>query len=103
MVLKLMTNIILQDCNLCIELCFYGVIEVSECRGNFGFVKDHENQSKMSMVINKSHKPSFPGGGSDLGWSTNITMDKSKRSGWFIRLRAKRDLVLFSFYAHITS
>ena len=39
-----------------------------------------KNPSKMSMVINKGHKPSFFKGGSDPGWSPDITMDKSK--GW---------------------
>ncbi|KAA0051399.1 hypothetical protein E6C27_scaffold55G001410 [Cucumis melo var. makuwa] len=66
------------DCNLCIELDFYGVKEVLECGGNFEFVGDRENPSKTSMVINKGHKPPFPRGGSDLEWSLNITMDKSK-------------------------
>ena len=84
--MKLTTIITLQDCNLCTELCFYGVIEVPKCGGNFGFVGDQKNPSKTSMVINKGHKPSFSRGGSDLAWSPNITMDKSKRSGWLIGL-----------------
>ena len=96
-----MTIIISQDCNLCIELCFYGVIKVLECRGNVGFVGDQKNPSKTSIVINKGHKPSFSREGSDLGWSPYITMDKSKRSGW-LRVRGKRNSVLFSLYVHIT-
>ena len=99
MVLKLITIITPQDCNLCIELRFYRVIEVPECEGNFRFVGDKENPSKMNMVINEGL--SFPRGGSDLGLSPNITMDKSKM-GSLIGLRGKRDSVLFSLYAHIT-
>ena len=86
MVLKLTTIITSQNCNLNIELRFYDVIEVSECGGNFRFVRDQENPSKTSMVINKGHQPSFSRGGSDIGWSPNITMDKSKRSSWLIGL-----------------
>ena len=65
------------------------MIEILKCGGNFGFVGDQENSSKMSMVINKGHKTSFPRGGSDLGWSPNIAMDKSKRSSWLIGLQGK--------------
>ena len=102
MILKLTTIITSWDCNLCIKLLFYGVVEVLECGGNFGFVGDQENPSETSMVINKGHKPSFPRGGNDLGWSPNITIDNSKRSGWLIGLRGIQDSVLFSVYAHIT-
>ena len=54
------------------------MIEVPECGGNFVFVRDQENLSKTSIVINKGHKSSSPRGGCGLGWSPNITMDKSK-------------------------
>ena len=39
-VLKLTIIITSQDCNFCIELCFYGVIEVLKCGGDFEFVGD---------------------------------------------------------------
>ena len=80
---------------------FNSVIEVSKRGGNFGFVGDQEDPSKTSMLIDKGHKPSIPRG-SDFGWSLNITEDKSKKLGWLIALRGKRDSTLFNLYAHIT-
>ena len=86
MVSKLPTIITPKNHNFCIELCFNGVIEVLENKGNLRFINGKKNLGKAGMIINKSHKPPFSKGGSDLGWTPSITMDEGKRLGWFIWL-----------------
>ena len=66
MVLKLTTIITPKNRNFCIELCFYGVIEVLEDRVNLKFISDKEDLGKTGMIINKDHKPLFPRGGNEL-------------------------------------
>ena len=62
------------------------MIEVLEYGGDLEFVGDEENPSKIGMLINEGNKSPIFRGGSDLGWSPNITMDKSERLGWHIWL-----------------
>ena len=102
MILKLTTIITLKNCNFCIELCFYGMIDILEYRGNLKFIIDMEDLGKTSMIINKGHKLSFPKRGSDLRWTPNVIVDKDEQSGWFIWLWVKGYSMLSSLNTHIT-
>ena len=62
------------------------MIEVLECGYDFRLVEDEENPSKAGAVINEGNKPPFIRGGSELGRSSNITMDKNERLSWLIWL-----------------
>ena len=42
------------------ELCFNGVIEILENRGNLKFIDDKVDSGKMGMIINEVYKPPFP-------------------------------------------
>ena len=58
-VLELTTIVTSQNSNICIELCFYGVIEIPKDRGDLRFVGDEKDSGKTSMIINKCYEPPF--------------------------------------------
>ena len=86
MVLKLRTIVTPKNCNFCIELRFYGVIEVLENRGSLWFINEKDDLSKTGMNINKGHKPLFSREGSVLCETLNVTVDEGEQLGWFIWL-----------------